>query len=198
MKEPIITIDWSLLDNISYRSRLNKSLKNTLRKFGKEELFSELDEMISYFTEHSDEIKESHRVKSLQSCALKYKKYYPSTPVEKAFNDILGIRLIVDNYDIVEKMDLPDGVRVVDLSSGKAVDDGYRAIHLYYQKDHFHYPIEVQIMTPKDRQFNEWLHVYLYKYTDDHAVGCKLRNYYECGIILSEDDFRKEMQKCVT
>lgn len=39
----------------------------------------------------------------------------------------------------------PDYFRVVDLRNGKQVDDGYRAIHLYYQRDSLAYPIEVQL-----------------------------------------------------
>lgn len=61
-------------------------------------------------------------------------------------------------------------------------DDGYRAIHMYYQKDHYHYPIEVQFMTLKDRNFNEWLHVYLYKYTSDNTIGIKLKTLYDAQI----------------
>lgn len=39
----------------------------------------------------------------------------------------------------------PDYFRVVDLRRGKKIDDGYRAIHLYYQQDNLAYPIEVQL-----------------------------------------------------
>lgn len=199
MKESIITIDWELLDNISYQSNLGKSLKNTLRKFDKEELFDEIDDMIiNFHTSISDDIfPYENRIKSLQSCVLKYKKYYPSTPVEKAFNDILGIRIIVDNYDVVDAINLPDNVRVADMRLGKANDDGYRGIHIYFQKDHYHYPIEFQFVTVRDRQFNEWLHIYLYKYVADNSIGTKLRSMYDADEIKSEDDFVKEMRKCV-
>ena len=136
----IMVIDWQMLADISYRTQLGKSLKNTLRKFDKEELFAELDDMISYFVTIDGEIKPSHRIKSLQSCSLKYDKYFPSTPVEKAFNDILGIRIIIDDYSIAEQIsNANDCIRFVDMSSGKSFDDGYRAVHAYYQKDHFHY-----------------------------------------------------------
>lgn len=194
-----ITIDWNMLDNISYRTQLGKSLKNTLRKFNKEELFDEINLLIMHFIEQDDKIKHEHRVKSLQSCSLKYDKYYPSAPVEKAFNDILGIRIIVDDYHVVDNCDIPNVVKIADMRNGKANDDGYRAIHMYYQKDHNHYPIEIQFMTPKDRQFNEWLHIYLYKYVQDNEIGCTLKKMYDDAIIFSEEDFRREMRKlCVT
>ncbi|MBQ3601144.1 MAG: hypothetical protein II992_08115 [Lachnospiraceae bacterium] len=64
--------------------------------------------------------------------------------------------------------------------------------------DHFHYPIEIQFVTVYDKQFNEWLHVYLYKYTLNLSIGVKLRKMYELGLIQSEDQFREEMNKiCV-
>ena len=194
-----LTIDWNMLSNISYRSQLGKSLKNTLRKFDKESLFEELNSLIFYLTENESQISHEHRIKSLQSCNLKYEKYYPSTKVEKAFNDILGIRIIVDDYRVIDKIQLPDGVKVADMRNGKSHDDGYRSIHMYYQKDHYHYPIEIQFMTSKDRQFNEWLHIFLYKYVSDNSIGIQLKSLYDAGIIVTENDFRKEMRKlCVT
>lgn len=193
----MLVIDWNMLDNISYQTQLGKSLKNTLRRFDKEELFDELESIIEHFTELESEIKANHRIKALQSCLLKYEKYYPNTQAEKAFNDILGLRFIIDDYEIVDNLQLPEFVRVADMRNGKANDDGYRGVHLYYQKDHMHYPIEIQFMTTKDRIFNEWLHIYLYKYVKDNTIGASLRTLYETGVINSEDDFRKEMRKYV-
>lgn len=47
------------------------------------------------------------RVKSLQSCVLKYDRYYPSREVEKVFNDILGIRIVIDDYTLFDSLELP-------------------------------------------------------------------------------------------
>lgn len=52
---------------------------------------------------------------------------------------------------------------VADMSKGKSDDDGYRGVHLYFQKDNSYYPIEIQFNTLYDRQLNNWLHEYLYK-----------------------------------
>lgn len=60
---------------------------------------------------------------------------------KRCFNDVLGFRLRFDEYPV----SFPDYFRVVDLRNGKQVDDGYRAIHLYYQRDSLAYPIEVQL-----------------------------------------------------
>lgn len=200
MSDEFITIDWEKINTLSYKTQLGKSLKNTLRKFDKEELFEELNSIITYFTDTITEeaFPYSNRIKSLQSCSLKYDKYYPSTEVEKVFNDLLGIRIIVEDYSIVDNIPIPKNVRLVDLREGKTNDDGYRAIHMYFQKDHDHYPIEVQFMTSKDRQFNEWLHMYFYKYVADIKIGCHLRRLYDEGVIQNEAQFRKELAKCAT
>ena len=66
---------------------------------------------------------------------------------KQCFNDVLGFRLRFDEYP----NDFPDYFRVVDLRNGKQVDDGYRAIHLYYQRDSLAYPIEVQLWCGKHR-----------------------------------------------
>ncbi len=64
----------------------------------------------------------------------------------------------------------------------------------YLQKDHSHYPIEIQFVTAHDRLFNEWLHIYLYNYVKDSSIGRTLRERYENGLIKTEDAFRKEVQ----
>lgn len=194
-----LNIDWDILFSISYHSNLGKSLKNTLRKFDKTELFSEVNEAIAYYIENVSKVPYEYRIKSLQSCSLKYDKYYPSTEVEKVFNDLLGIRIEIEEYAMLNEVDIPKNVEIADMRNGKVNDDGYRGVHLYVQKDHYHYPIEIQLMTVADRQFNEWLHLFLYKYVNDNSVGCRLRELYENKIIQTESDFRKEMQKlCVT
>ena len=73
-----------------------------------------------------------------------------------------GFRAFCDSYDqILEEESVQ--FRIADMSSGKAVDDGYRGIHVYYQKSGKYYPIEIQFNTLFDRQLNNWLHDYLYK-----------------------------------
>lgn len=196
-----MTIDWSLLEKISYQTKLGKSLKNTLRKFEKETLLTELQEVIEFYMETTKELESanySYRVKSLHSCVLKYEKYYPSTEVEKVFNDILGIRKVVADYNDCDLINVPVNVHVADMRNGKARDDGYRGVHIYYQLSHSHYPIEIQCMTEFDKKFNGWLHDYLYKYVSDKEVGIKLRDMYEKGLIVSEQQFVEEMKRlCV-
>lgn len=111
--------------------------------------------------------------------------------LEKVFNDILGFRMLVDNYDFLCGQELPQGFRSVDMSNGKARDDGYRGVHIYYQPTHFFYPIEIQANTYYDRQMNNWLHKYLYKKGYSNEVGRALRKQYERGNILNEKIFEE-------
>ena len=96
------------------------------------------------------------------------------------FNDILGFRAFCDSYDQILDGDSSQ-FRIADMSSGKAVDDGYRGIHVYYQKSGKHYPIEIQFNTLFDRQLNNWLHDYLYEKSYPIETGCIMREKYESG-----------------
>ena len=80
-------------------------------------------------------------------------------------------------------------IRVADMSMGKAYDDGYRGIHVYYQLSSYHYPIEIQYNTYYDRQLNNWLHKDSYKRNYSNEIGCILRKEYEDGKIRTEKDF---------
>ena len=83
-------------------------------------------------------------MKSLQSAAYKYDRYYPNRPAAKVFDDLLGFRSLCDSYDPVLSATAVPRLRIVDMSSGKAKDDGYRGVHVYFQMDNFYYPIEIQ------------------------------------------------------
>ncbi|HFD2037305.1 hypothetical protein [Clostridium perfringens] len=191
-------IDISILDKLSYKSNLNKSLKNTLRKFNKEDIMTELLDIRGFYEKNQllTTIKFDYRIKSFQSSLLKYDKYFPSTELKKCFNDLLGFRIVIDNYNELDNISL-ENFRIADMRNGKANDDGYRGIHLYYQKSNRHYPIELQINTVKDRIFNDWLHQELYKYVSNNNIGIELRKKYDDGIITSLEDFKGELKKHV-
>ena len=67
-------------------------------------------------------------------------------------------------------------------------------IHVYFQVDGTHYPIEIQYNTYYDRQFNNWLHKHIYKKKYDDVVGCELRKLYESAKILTEQDFKEALK----
>ena len=80
------------------------------------------------------------------------------------------------------------------MSKGKANDDGYRGVHLYYQKDNFHYPIEVQFNTLYDRQLNNWLHSFLYKKDYPDEIGRQMRLCYEKGLVRNKEEFEEVLK----
>ena len=120
-----------------------------------------------------------------------YERYYYTKEANRVFNDILGFRSVYTNYDDVLAMELPEQFRISDMSHGKTIDDGYRGVHLHYQMDEFHYPIEIQFNTAWDLQFNQWLHKYVYKKSIPNIIGALLRRYYENGKIKSEKEFKE-------
>ena len=185
-----------ILEQLSYESHLGKSLKQNLRHFDRDALMTELAEMTDWLSQQTilDEIGIDLRIKSIDSISLKYERYYPENrQVRQVFNDILGFRAFCDDYQELIGQD-SSVFRIVDMSRGKANDDGYRGVHLYFQKDNFHYPIEVQFNTLYDRQINNWLHSYLYKKNYPNEVGQRMRTLYEDGKIRSREDFEEVLK----
>ena len=81
---------------------------------------------------------------------------------------------------------------------GKALDDGYRGVHVYYQKSGKHYPIEIQFNTLFDRQLNNWLHDYLYKKSYPIDTGRIMRENYESGLIRNEQEFKEVLNNVLS
>ncbi len=181
------------LRELSYRTTMERSLANSLSKFDEKILFKEVSEMIRFYQEADilDFVDLDYRIKSKDSCIRKYNKFYPEMRLEKVFNDLLGFRMLTDNYKSLLEGKAPKEIRIVDMSHGKANDDGYRGVHIYFQPDHFYYPIEIQANTYYDRQLNNWLHKYLYKREYPDFVGRILRNEYENGKVLNEQQFEE-------
>ncbi|EMQ1359782.1 hypothetical protein OD257_003134 [Clostridioides difficile] len=179
------------MDELSYESKLGKSLKNTLRKFSKDDIFKEIRNISRYLNSRKIDFKfpVSYRIKSYHSCLIKYDKYYPSVELNKCFNDLLGIRIIVDSYYELFEQDL-SSFRLADMRTGKANDDGYRGVHLYYQKSNFHYPIELQVNTKIDRQINDLLHMYVYKHTKNNSIGKEIRKLFDKGEFENLEEFK--------
>ncbi len=187
-----------LLEELSYRSNLGKSLKKNIHYFDKNDVLNEMKIMTDWLwsLDCLEGIALDYRIKSMESISNKYDRYYPDRQMRQVFNDILGFRAFCDSYSQVLKLE-SDIFRIVDMSKGKGHDDGYRGVHLYYQTDNFHYPIEIQFNTLYDRQLNNWLHDNVYKKNYPDSIGILLRDAYEKGNIRNEDDFM-EVLKCVT
>lgn len=180
-------ISKEILDELSYTSSLGRSLKQI--SLSKTPLETILDDISKYRAGYMDILIQENligsRFKSEDSIYRKYDKTIrTSGGFKQCFNDVLGFRLHFAKYP----KEYPEYYRVVDLRKGKQVDDGYRAIHLYYQRDNRAYPIEVQLWCGEDYQFNIWSHRWSYKY-EEPEVGKLLYDLYRQGKITTESDF---------
>ena len=164
-----------LLDMLSLKSSLTTSLKKDLKYFNKEELLND----IFYICEQYDsiafiqEIATDCRVKSFQSTKLKYERYYPDHQARKVFDDLLGFRVLCNDYDEVLKFDKIEHIRIADLSNGKSIDDGYRGVH-------------------------NWLHKYVYKRNNEPIIGALIRKAYEEAEIRNETEFKEVFSRVLS
>ena len=175
------------LDALSYHSSLGQSLKQiSLRKTPLDLILQDIAQYReSYINTLIQENLIGTRFKSDDSIIRKYQKTLRTNGgFKQCFNDVLGFRLKFDDYPT----EFPDFYRVVDLRNGKKIDDGYRAIHLYYQRDSWSYPIEIQLWCGRDYLFNTWSHQYIYKYHSPD-IGRELYKAFDAGEINSEQEF---------
>ncbi len=175
------------LDALSYHSSLGQSLKQiSLRKTPLDLILQDIAQYReSYINTLIQENLIGTRFKSDDSIIRKYQKTLRTNGgFKQCFNDVLGFRLKFDDYPT----EFPDFYRVVDLRNGKKIDDGYRAIHLYYQRDSWSYPIEIQLWCGRDYLFNTWSHQYIYKYRSPD-IGRELYKAFDAGEISSEQEF---------
>lgn len=182
-----------ILDELSYKSTLGKSLKQI--SLSKTPIDIILQDISRYRSNYVDILIQDNligtRFKSEDSIMRKYEKTLQNGGgFKQCFNDILGFRLRFDEYPD----EFPDYFRVVDLRNGKQIDDGYRAIHLYYQRDNLAYPIEVQLWCGQDFIFNQWSHRYIYKY-ESPVIGKEMYRRYKNGEILNEEDFITQLKE---
>lgn len=188
-----------ILDMLSFESHLEIPLKKNLHYFDKESLIEELIAMTEWLDEQEllSEIALDYRIKSLDSILMKYERYYPDHQTRKVFNDILGFRAFCDSYEQILEEKSPQ-FRIADMTKGKSVDDGYRGVHVYYQKSGRHYPIEIQFNTLFDRQLNNWLHDNLYKKNYSIETGKIMRDKYESGFIRNEHEFKEVLNNVLS
>lgn len=181
-----------ILDSLSYKTGLSVSMKRTLRHFDKNEVLNDIRNARQWYNMQDIlyRLPVDLRIKSIGSAAMKFDRY-PTAIFSRVFNDILGFRSICSNYEEVLSLKTEEKIRIVDMSKGKNNDDGYRGVHVYYQKDNFHYPIEIQFNTYYDRQFNDWMHDKFYKRGYDNQIGIILRKLYEGGKIKSVKEFEE-------
>ena len=186
-------ISKEILDELSYCSSLGQSLKQiSLSKTPIEKIIQDIGK---YRANYVDVLIQENligsRFKSDDSIYRKYEKTIKNKGgFKQCFNDVLGFRLHMEEYPT----EFPKYFRVVDLRKGKATDDGYRAIHLYYQRDNRAYPIEIQLWCGKDFQYNVWSHKYIYKY-DSAELGKRMYRLYCENQIKTEEEFFEKLEK---
>lgn len=185
-------ISKEILDELSYESTLGQSLKQiSLSQTPLEKIIQDIGKYrAGYVDILIQENLIGSRFKSDDSIYRKYAKTIKNHGgFKQCFNDVLGFRLHLDEYP----SEFPEYFRVVNLRNGKKIDDGYRAIHLYYQRDNLAYPIEIQLWCGKDYQFNVWSHRHIYKY-DTPEIGKAMYELYQEGEIQNEQEFLKQLE----
>lgn len=128
------------------------------------------------------------RVKTVDSVRRKVERH-PGLKAASVFNDLIGLRLLINTYP--EKY--PDYFRVVDMRNGKHFDDGYRAVHLYYKLDNFHYQIEVQLWSAYDSIYNSWMHKFGYKQYTTEILKTVYEEYIN-GTIKNYEDYVRRLR----
>lgn len=188
-----------ILSQLSYESILGINLKRDLHYFEKERLIGEVLRVAEWYDEQEilDNVALDYRIKSVESILNKYDRYYPNAQTRKVFNDILGFRALCDSYNEIFSLNRKK-FRIADLSNGKAHDDGYRGVHVYFQKSGRCYPIEIQFNTLYDRQLNNWFHGYLYKKKYPDKVGHDIRSIYEMWKIHNVDEFKEALKNVLS
>jgi len=186
-------ISKEILDELSYTSVLGQSLRQI--SLSKTPIENIIEDIAKYRASYMDILVQENligsRFKSDDSIYRKYEKTLRTRGgFKQCFNDVLGFRLHFEQYP----EEYPEYYRVVDLRSGKQIDDGYRAIHLYYQRDNRAYPIEIQLWCARDYQFNIWSHRWVYKY-ENADMGKKLYDLYIKGEIKTEEDFLEKLKE---
>lgn len=188
------------LEVLSYKSELGISFKRSLVRFNRDEVIEEIKKIRLWYNKQSiiDNLPIDSRIKSIGSAMIKFDRYYPDGNYSSVFNDIIGFRSICSNYEDILELEPEEGIRIVDMSKGKTNNDGYRGVHLYYQRDNYHYPIEIQLNTHYDRQFNDWMHDKFYKRNFNNKVGQNLRKLYEDGKIRSTKEFEEVLKNVLS
>lgn len=189
--------------SITIKNGFNKSLKSIRidNNLDIDILRQDLQKLSTSFKLNGDAIIE-WRIKNIESLKIKINKYLKFTEttgeswsLKSVTNDLIGARVkyIGDKNETIEALKEYTKnnkyYRAVDMLNGKATnDDGYRAIHIYFTEDNFHYPIEIQLWFNEDYNYNFLMHKYLYKQKSIEVLK-EMYSKYTNGLINSEEDF---------
>lgn len=133
---------------------------------------------------------EKHRPIFYNNLILTGRLYPHLLEIDKAANERMDTLM----PQLMEAAGVDEALKAADQIRWVQVDDGYRAIYLYYQRDNLAYPIEVQLWCGKDYYFNLWSHQYVYKYKSPE-IGRQLYLEYAAGEVKTEWEFQKRLQE---
>jgi putative GTP pyrophosphokinase len=187
-----------MLNEWSFDTGLGINLKNSkIKLIDFNILYKSVAEYDTYLQQFSDLSDYKYRVKSESSIEFKRKKYQDRSDIKAniLLNDILGIRMNLDEYPNLA--DYTKYLKIRDFTvKPKDPDDGYRAVHCYYQKNNTSFRIEIQIWAGSDVNFNIWSHMYSYK-QQSPEIMLKLRQLYDLGIIITEEDYQRYVEELI-
>ena len=171
--------------NSKYFDKIN--LKNTLVKdlkenrlmldvaFNYREFINEnnIQLMKDFKQFNSSKAKVSSRAKTKNSIEYKIENYTKNhengeLPINKCLNDLFGIRIICKEeltYNQIKELVENQYENLKCIDSSKKV--GYKATHIYFKEDNFHFQWELQIWNEKDEQNNISSHE---KYKQDYVI----------------------------
>lgn len=171
--------------NSKYFDKIN--LKNTLVKdlmedrlmldvaFNYREFINEnnIQLMKDFKQFNSSKAKVSSRAKTKNSIEYKIENYVKNhengeLPINKCLNDLFGIRIIckeVLTYNQIKELVENQYENLKCIDSSKKV--GYKATHIYFKEDNFHFQWELQIWNEKDEENNIKSHE---KYKQDYVI----------------------------
>ena len=194
-KENIENIIYTIYD-INMKNVDLPSLNHNLEKVDKQLGFDTVLEKILDYISNKDIEKLDSMIKTMDniSCRTKTitsiknkwnKNLGKKRPINKVFNDIVGIRIITENNidNIIGYItEIADNknykIEKIDFrEKSKANDDGYRGIHIYFMNNPKSFRIEIQIWSKVDAILNFYTHQNIYKVNGDISYALSLRKW---------------------
>ena len=111
---------------------------------------------------------------------------------------------IIKNVEEIKESNDQYKIDIVNMyEKSKSIDDGYRAIHIYFRNNPKCFPIEIQIWNQQDALLNFYTHDIIYKKSNNDLLSYysfELRKWLDCMPQIPEGvevDFIKYLYKFV-
>lgn len=184
------------LASYSHQIKFAQAIQSTpLQKLKLRDILSDLAiwrfEISSHWVPPLSEGYDGFRFKSDVALKQKYERGIKNNwDYYRTFNDVLSFRLKLKEYPKVlpTYFTVDDHRAVIDQEK----DNGYRGMHLYFQLSPQHYPIEIQVWSSDDWNFNLWAQTYEVFFKDP-KIGRILKQMCLQGKITNLERFEKEL-----